>query len=89
MKKKLKKCWQVLCTIYNSIQVDAEVASAKQPTNKVNMNIAKNMNIWVASVTMLIVVLSITQNANAALKKVCVTDNGTKVACITLKKGGK
>jgi len=53
------------------------------------MNIAKNMNIWVASVTMLIVVLSITQNANAALKKVCVTDNGTKVACITLKKGGK
>lgn len=52
------------------------------------MNITKNMNIWIASVTTLIVVLSIAQNANAALKKVCVTDNGTKVACITLK-GGK
>ena len=43
------------------------------------MNITKNMNIWIVSVTMLIVILSLSQNANGAIKKVCVTDNDKEV----------
>ena len=86
IKKNVDKFYVLYIIVFKLMQ---RLHQRNNQTNKVNMNITKNMNIWIASVTTLIVVLSIAQNANAALKKVCVTDNGTKVACITLKKGGK